>query len=62
MVSKTYEAVRDSGQETEPVISPAMISAGLLVFRAWQDSDEPDDRVMVRDLLEAALRVRAASS
>lgn len=43
-------------------ITDEMILAGVSVWKTWEESDEPDVRVMVRDLLAAALSARAASS
>ena len=49
-------------QTGEITISDAMIDAGVEVYEAWADSNEPDPAVMVRDLLSAALGARVTSS
>lgn len=36
-------------------ITPEMVAKGVKAFRRWLDSDEPDDRVIVRDLVLVVL-------
>lgn len=42
----------------ETVITPKMIEAGCQAYRWWDNSDEPDSRVLVRRVLEEALAAR----
>lgn len=39
----------------EDDITPSMIDAGVRIWRLWEDSDEPDVRLMIREVLSAAL-------
>ena len=52
----------EDGQADAIQISPEMIEAGVFVWRAWEDSEEPDVRLMVKALLVAAYDTCEASS
>ena len=50
----------DYSPETKIEITPEMIEAAVKTFRRWEDSDEPDPRVMVKAVLLAVLGRRAS--
>ncbi|KQP13021.1 hypothetical protein ASF26_19685 [Methylobacterium sp. Leaf93] len=52
---------QEFSQDGQGQVTVAMIEAGVRVMAAWIDSDEPDIRVPVRQLLLEALAVRGAS-
>lgn len=41
-------------------ITPEMIEAGARIVRHWEEGDEPDARVLVRELLSEVLGGRAS--
>lgn len=40
-------------------VTPEMVALGAKMVHEWEDSDEPDARILVRELLEAVLGRRA---
>ena len=52
---------RKAKPEAEAIeITPAMIEAGSEAFRYWErQTDEPDDRIMIVEVLKAVLGERA---
>lgn len=50
---------RRESPDTGIVITPDMVAIGAALIRKWEDSDEPDARVLVRELLSTILGERA---
>ena len=52
---------QELSQDRQTQVTDAMVEAGARLMIAWLDSDEPDIRVPVRQLLSEALAVHEAS-
>lgn len=50
-----------AGASSEIKISETKMRAALAAWREWEDSNEPDVRVFIRDLFSIALGVDASS-